>query len=284
MDLATNHYWKTLAGLIVCILVPLPGQAELDVTLPSSYSLPNGVNGNEHNFDNQTLNSLTTHEQLKAKLLQIEQSAINMIKVGPLIENGNNGGLINIDVTLNMGLMINSDVCGADIPTVRQAVICTVNDGGRGNQDPDKIGLSTQGRELWGARLGNENGNKVMFITQQHGNEVQSTEAALKVIKNLANSENPQTLNILEKLDILFIVRANPDGGEPSSDCFIGTPLGAVIQEDCAMTRTNVDPQAGGAYSEVSENDFFGTVGVGYNVTVHGLETYLYPCNRAIQY
>ena len=32
------------------------------------------------------------------------------------------------------------------------------------------------------------------------------------------------------------------------------------------MTRTNVDPQAGGAYSEDSEVDFFGTVGVGYNL------------------
>ena len=176
MDLATKHYWKTLAGLIVCILASSPGQAELDITLPSSYSLPNGVNGNEHNFDNQTFNGLTTHEQLKAQLLQIEDSAINPIEVGPLIKNGNNGGLIDIDidVPLHMGLMI-SGVCGVgNPPSVRQAVICTVPEGERGNHDPDKIGLSTQGRELWGARLGNENGNEVMFITQQHGNEVQS--------------------------------------------------------------------------------------------------------------
>jgi hypothetical protein len=73
-------------------------------------------------------------------------------------------------------------------------------------------------------------------------------------------------LDMLDKLNILFIVRANPDGGEPSPECFIGTPLGFVIQEDCAMTRTNVDPDAGGAYKGNSEEGFFGTVGVGYNL------------------
>jgi hypothetical protein len=73
-------------------------------------------------------------------------------------------------------------------------------------------------------------------------------------------------LDMLDKLNILFIVRANPDGGEPSPECFIGTPLLSVIQEDCAMTRTNVDPQAGGAYQGDSEEGFFGTVGVGYNL------------------
>ena len=52
--------------------MPLPGQEGLGVSLPSSYSLPNGVNGNEHNFDNQTFEAFTTHEQLKAKLLEIK--------------------------------------------------------------------------------------------------------------------------------------------------------------------------------------------------------------------
>ena len=138
--------------------------------------------------------------------------------------------------------------------------------GGAVIQTEETVGLSTQGRELWGARLGNENGRKVLIITQQHGNEVQSTEAALKVIKNMALSKSRRILDMLDKLNILFIVRANPDGGEPSPECFIGTPLGSVIQEDCAMTRTNVDPQAGGGYMEDSEEEFFGTVGVGYNL------------------
>ena len=82
----------------------------------------------------------------------------------------------------------------------------------------------------------------------------------------MAFAKSRRMLDMLDKLNILFIVRANPDGGEPSPECFIGTPLLSVIQEDCAMTRTNVDPQAGWAYQGDSEKGFFGTVGVGYNL------------------
>ena len=227
----------------------------------------------------QRFRDLTTYEEIKRKLTRIERQARNKIVVGPLIENGDNGGLIDIDVDLHREPSMPADICSRGTstrpstrrssrttgePSVRQAVICTINDGGRGNQDPTQVGFSTQGRELWAARLGNTHGLKVMIITQQHGNEVRSTEAALKVIRELTKRKRFRPL--LRKLNILFVVRANPDGGEPSRECFIGTPNGTVIEEDCALTRTNVDPQAGGGYAEDSEADFSGAVGVGYNL------------------
>ena len=279
---------KMLVLFTLGILAPMQAYGDTDIALTQPYSIPNGVNGNEQTYDKQTFQALTTYDELKAKLIKIQHSAKkNKIDVGPLIININedNNGLIDIDTPLVPSPPINPDVCGNENPnpTVREAVVCTVNDVndvGRGNTDEEKVGLSTQGRELWGARLGNENGTKVLIITQQHGNEVQSTEAALKVIKNMALSKSRRMLDMLDKLNILFIVRANPDGGEPSPECFIGTPLGVPIQEDCAMTRTNVDPEAGGGYMEDSEKEFFGTVGVGYNLNRYhyvGLEKPIRP-------
>ncbi|GJL54455.1 MAG: hypothetical protein NPIRA02_15870 [Nitrospirales bacterium] len=226
------------------------------------------ASGIEPDVLQQRFQDLTTHEQLKKTLLRIQRFARNKVVVGPLIRNHDNQGIIDIDSELASESWMQPHVCGTDhpTPTIREAVLCTVNDGGRGNHNPIAVGLSTQGRELWAARLGNPQGIKVMVITQQHGNEVRSTEATLRFIRYLTHARNSQAQKILENVNLLILVRANPDGGEPSSDCFIGTPIGSVITEDCALTRTNVDPQAGGGYSEDSEEDFFGTVGVGYNL------------------
>jgi len=263
-----SQYFSTLlASGVFCLFVTIHAQAESSTTM-SPQASPNSIQVKERDVFNQGFHDLTTHARLKKKLLTYQRLARNPIQVGPLIKNSDNNGLIDIDRNLLNRPSIKQDVCGGDNlqPTVREAVICTINDGGRGNQNPMNVGFSTQGRELWAARLGNERGRKVLIITQQHGNEVRSTEAALRIIKHLALSKSTTTKEILDTLHILFIVRANPDGGEPSSNCFIGTPFGSVIEEDCALTRTNVDPQAGGGYSEDSEEDFLGTVGVGYNL------------------
>lgn len=85
---------------------------------------------------------LSTYQQLEKKLAQFEKSSHGTIKTGPLIKNGNNQGLIDIDVPLDQSLVINSTVCGESNPepSIRSAVICTVNDGGRGNIEPTNIG------------------------------------------------------------------------------------------------------------------------------------------------
>ncbi len=258
--------------LVACAILAIP------LSSLSAMSATRGLHQHGESGE-QRFRDLTTYEEIKRKLTRIERQARNKIVVGPLIENGDNGGLIDIDVDLHFEPSMPADICRSSrnstrvssrnstrggIPSVRQAVLCTINDGGRGNQDPTQVGFSTQGRELWAARLGNKHGLKVMIITQQHGNEVRSTEAALKIIRQLAKQKRFKRL--LRKLNILFVVRANPDGGEPSSECFIGTPNGTVIEENCALTRTNVDPQAGGGYAEDSEAGFSGAVGVGYNL------------------
>ena len=266
--LKTKQLARVLLISTVGIVAPMPSFADTDISLPASYNITVGINGNSQNYDKQTFQVLTKHEGIKTKLLEIQHASKKILDVGPVVKNGNNNGLIDIDILLAPTLAVNTGICGADNlePTVREAVVCTVNDGGRGNTVRANVGFSTQGRELWGVRLGNNNGMKVLIITQQHGNEVQSTEAALKFIKHLAQAKGADLSHLLARLNILFIVRANPDGGEPSADCYIGTPLGQVIAEDCAITRTNVDPQAGGGLIMNSEADFSGTVGVGYNL------------------
>jgi len=217
---------------------------------------------------NGVFKRLSTYQELVKKLDRIAQYSNVQIHAGPLIENNTNQGLFNIDVPLNSQFNINHEVCGNDTsPTIREAVICTINDGGRGNTEPNNIGRSTQGRELLAVRMGNPDGTKIMIITQQHGNEVASTEAALKVTKWLSFSRGRVVKDILEQLDILILIRANPDGGEPDPEhCTIDPATGSVINHDCALIRHNIDANAGGAFLSNSEADFVGVVGRGYDL------------------
>lgn len=224
----------------------------------------------------EAFKQLTPYNQIGLKLTDIKKNAHHInIKAGPLIKNGNNEGLINIDTVhlsnLGTDVIINRQVCGPNNPnpTAREAVICTIglDAVGRGNTDPAKIGFSTNNRELMGARIGNPKGLKVLVITQQHGNEPFSTEAALNILKKLTTSKSDDVKEILKRLDILFVIRANPDGGEPDlANCPTLTPVGKVFTGTCAMTRESLDPKAGGAFKSNSEVDFNGVVGVGYNL------------------
>ena len=229
----------------------------------------------------EALATLTTQEELPRVLNRIKRRAFRRVKVGPLIKNGGNGGLINIDIPLDPNLPINQSVCGPGAsPSVRRAVVCTIEANGRGNVDPARIGYSTQGRELLAARIGNRRGARVLVITQQHGNEVASTEAALEQLKRLSRGFGRQTRQILRRLDILFIMRANPDGGDPAPECPRVLPVGAPFLGACALTRQNVDPTAGGGFLSDSEPDFFGVVGQGYNLNRYhyvGLDTPIRP-------
>jgi hypothetical protein len=210
-----------------------------------------------------------THEEIRARLLAAQRRARTPMSVGPLIRNGNNGGLINIDRRLPPNLPVDHDVCGVGTkPSIREAVTCTVPAGERGNRDSGRVGYSTQGRELLAVRMGNPDGFKVAYWTQQHGNEVASTEAMLDVIDILAAAEHPWAREALEKLNILIVVRANPDGGEIGEEC-LRPPfaVGSVVGDaTCALTRYTVDPTAGGGYQSDSEPGFFGVVGRGYDM------------------
>ncbi|WP_448248567.1 M14 family zinc carboxypeptidase [Thalassotalea agariperforans] len=217
----------------------------------------------------KSLKSLSSYKEIKWHLRQIERWSRKDIQTGPLIVNGNNHGLIDIDATINPYLPINTGVCGEEnlTPTIREGVICTVNDTLGGNTLPEQIGFSTQGRELLAARLGNPNGTRVMIITQQHGNEPAATEAAMNVLRWLSFSYRKSAKEILNKLDILMLIRANPDGGEPNArHCAITPATGEVLSQDCAMIRQNVNPHAGGGFAANSEAGFSGVVGFGYDL------------------
>ncbi|NTS76770.1 hypothetical protein HR060_07790 [Catenovulum sp. SM1970] len=213
------------------------------------------------------LSYLTKYDEINNKLTLWQRWALNDITSGPLIDNDNNG-LIDIDINLDPTLTLNHQVCGEDqAPTIRQAVICTNQDGLGGNTQADKIGFSTQGRTLLAVRAGNPAGKRVMVITQQHGNEPAATEAALSIIRWLSFSPFPLARNTLEELDLLFVVRANPDGGEPDiENCEIEPVVGGIMDADCAFIRQNVDPSAGGGYIRSSEANFAGIVGRGYDL------------------
>ncbi|MPW31241.1 hypothetical protein F9L16_19900 [Agarivorans sp. B2Z047] len=212
---------------------------------------------------------LSRYQDLQFQLSYLPYFSRVKMQTGPLIINGNNGGLLNIDQALPANLNINYQVCGEQVAadSIRQAVVCTVNDGGRGNVNPERVGTSTQGRDLLAIRMGNPNGTRVMVITQQHGNEPAGTEAALSIVRWLSTGFGRKTKTILANLDLLVLLRANPDGGEPDPDnCSLNPIPGTVIDNDCALIRQNVDPMAGGAFAENSEADFVGIVGRGYDL------------------
>eukprot|EP00178_Gracilaria_changii_P021413 TRINITY_DN63642_c0_g1_i1.p1 TRINITY_DN63642_c0_g1~~TRINITY_DN63642_c0_g1_i1.p1 ORF type:complete len:566 (-),score=48.82 TRINITY_DN63642_c0_g1_i1:254-1951(-) len=215
----------------------------------------------------QTL--LTSNDQLLPKLLAFKRRARFRIQIGPLIRNDDNEeGIIDIDQALSPTFpVVNTSVCGNDInPTIRESVICTVTNGAvqppRGNVNASKIGYSTQGRPIYAIRMGNPRGIPVLVVSQQHGNEPASTEAVFKFLGVL--QANPRLrVRLLRVLDIVIVVRANPDGGEPTATFNI--PVAPFTGTE-AFFRHNVDPAAGGGFIADTEPGFFGIVGRGYDL------------------
>ena len=236
----------------------------LAVACVSSYSQIANATAIEQGYD-----QLSSHEEIKSKLSNINHNARQAFEYGPLIKNGHNGGLIDIDIPLSSvsSDTVNQDVCGYGTnPSLRDALTCTIETGGRGNTDASKIGQSTYGRDILAARIGNPHGAKVMIITQQHGNEPAATEAALTVLEKWAKRRWVGHRHPLKNLDMLFIVRANPDGGEPTEACNAPLPFAAPNLNNCAFSRMNVDPSAGGGFLANTEAGFSGVVGQGYNL------------------
>lgn len=75
------------------------------------------------------------------------------------------------------------------------------------------IGQTNYDKDIYMAKVGDPANDPVMIMTQQHGNEPMTTEAALKLLKFLGTGNN-EAMKILDKLYVLIIVRANPEGSE----------------------------------------------------------------------
>ena len=56
---------KILALSILTIMAPMQSYADTEIALSQPYSIPNGVNGNEQTYDNQTFQALSTHGKSK---------------------------------------------------------------------------------------------------------------------------------------------------------------------------------------------------------------------------
>jgi hypothetical protein len=236
------------------------------------------VKSKRYNF----YSKIHTYKQLKQKLKNYAKRTKRVdvehyrLEIGPLIladRNGDgvsdNGGLVAIDEDEVIKIM-------NTVP---------------GNADPDhpnfqwnglqRFGLSTMGREILAARIGNPNGTRVLVITQQHGNEFTGTEAALEVLHYLTKNKRPAVQKILDNINLLVIVRANPDGGEPDPDrCVLPTDVldGVVrggspfinsedgsLTSDCAFYRLNVDPRAS-MTTLIDTGAIFGYFGHGFDL------------------
>lgn len=85
----------------------------------------------------------------------------------------------------------------------------------------EQIGTSVEGRPLYMAKVGYPeppsdkeiaNGRNILIMGTPHGNEPAGREMTLKTLRNLAFSDDPETINMLKKSTILFVPTPNPDG------------------------------------------------------------------------
>lgn len=100
--------------------------------------------------------------------------------------------------------------------------------------DTEIIGQSVQGRDIPLVKFGADPDNPtILFLTQQHGNEVMTTEAALNVIKGLSNNSKHNS-ELAEEINVFFLPRLNPDGAVGDVNFDISDHVGGGI-----ATRAN---------------------------------------------
>ncbi len=80
--------------------------------------------------------------------------------------------------------------------------------------DLEVYGQSVNNRDLYIAKfIQNPENPTILFLTQQHGNEVLTTEGALRMIQYLSTSSQ-EVKDVLENVNILIAPRLNVDGAE----------------------------------------------------------------------
>nr|BFE28305.1 hypothetical protein GCM10010200_005560 [Actinomadura rugatobispora] len=82
---------------------------------------------------------------------------------------------------------------------------------GHGRVRVRSIGTSNQGRPLWFATLGT-GPQRLLYVTQQHGDEPLGTESALMALRTLGLKNDRASRELRSKITLGVLVRANPDG------------------------------------------------------------------------
>ena len=122
----------------------------------------------------------------------------------------------------------------------------------KGLVELEPIGQSIYGKEIYLAKVGDPSKEPVMIMTQQHGNEPMTTEAALKLLKKLATG-NEEAMNILDNLYVLIVARVNPEGAELYTRGNADFDAPPRDSRSCFNDDGNVDPalidQGRGVYS-----------------------------------
>ncbi|WP_245776053.1 M14 family zinc carboxypeptidase [Saccharopolyspora flava] len=75
------------------------------------------------------------------------------------------------------------------------------------------IGASNQGRPVWSARVGH-GPQRLLFVTQQHGDEPLGTPAAVEFLREVGIGNDPHQRWWRDQVTVDVVVRANPDGHE----------------------------------------------------------------------
>ncbi len=84
---------------------------------------------------------------------------------------------------------------------------------GGGQVDVRSVGTSNEGRPLWFATLGT-GPVRLLYVTQQHGDEPLGTESAIQALRTLGLSDSASARRLRSKITLGTVIRANPDGHE----------------------------------------------------------------------
>lgn len=104
----------------------------------------------------------------------------------------------------------------------------TIEAASQGRVTVESAGLSGEGRELYYATVGT--GDTTFWLQARiHGNELQSTQAALHILQELGSSRTPEAELIRENLTVVVVPMYNPDGSE------------ANIRQSTTPTRTDLN-------------------------------------------
>jgi hypothetical protein len=105
-----------------------------------------------------------------------------------------------------------AELAGADLSNERLGVVLNLLERvSRGRVDVRSIGTTNEGRPIHFATVGH-GPVRILYITQQHGDEPLGTPAAVRALWTLGVPDTALNRRLLSRVTLGVVVRANPDG------------------------------------------------------------------------